>query len=39
MGFSRQLPTAEHPFGKVGGKQHSMMPWIRKYKLVKQAKD
>jgi ketol-acid reductoisomerase len=37
--LSRRRMTAEHDIEKVGGKLREMMPWIRKNKLVDQAKN
>ncbi|MDR2164976.1 MAG: ketol-acid reductoisomerase [Zoogloeaceae bacterium] len=36
---ARRRLIAEHPAEKVGGKLRDMMPWIRKNKLVDQAKN
>jgi ketol-acid reductoisomerase len=37
--LSRRRLTAEHPIEQVGAKLRSMMPWIRKNKLVDQTRN
>ena len=37
--LSRRRLTAEHPIEQVGEQLRSMMPWIKKNKLVDQAKN
>jgi ketol-acid reductoisomerase len=39
MLLSRRRLTAEHSIEQVGAKLRSMMPWIRKNKLVDQSKN
>ena len=37
--LSHRRLTAEHPIEQVGGKLRSMMPWIKKNKLVDQSRN
>ena len=37
--LSRRRITAEHPIEQVGEKLRSMMPWIKKNKLVDQTRN